>query len=118
MWKLGKDGDLVFESRRIATVSGTEAFAQRVRLRLSTVRGSYWADTTYGVDYQRLAWSRRIQSTELLEADMRRVISETPGFRRFLEWSVSHDRVTRSFSVITKIECDTGVATIEEEIEL
>jgi hypothetical protein len=52
----GLTNDLQLQAGRLATVTATAEKAQRIRSRLLTVKGSWFLDTNYGLDYFGVIW--------------------------------------------------------------
>lgn len=78
-----KDGDLEL-------ITGVEEVAQNSTIRLQFVKGEYKNDLNVGTDWFFTLFSMR-GTLEQKEAEIRRVIASTPGFKMFTDFRFSID---------------------------
>ena len=53
-------GDYQLQAGRLVAAVGAQAKAQRIRNRLLTVRGSWFLDLKYGLDYRNVIWPKDV----------------------------------------------------------
>jgi hypothetical protein len=107
---LGADGDLASASLTApaqATVSGTAAVAQHVRIRLGLIKGEVPWDLDLGVDYWGTVFRKGATDVEI-SAELERVIGGTPGVSSITELVLTRDPSTRQLSVRYKAKGDLG----------
>lgn len=80
------------------TVTGREAIAQHVKIRLRFFRGEWALDTREGTPYWEQILIRGATETAVREV-FRRVVAETPGIASVRNISLSIDRQTRTLTV-------------------
>jgi hypothetical protein len=82
----------------LQTVTGREAIAQHVKIRLRFFRGEWALDTREGTPY----WEQILihgASEALISEIFRRVVAETPGIASVRQLGLSIDRQTRTLTV-------------------
>jgi hypothetical protein len=105
------NNDLVFENGELQVVDGNPGKAQRIRSRLLSVKGEWFLDPNFGVDYHNLVWVKltphpiiaaHIQQQALLSADPGDVISE---------FDMVLDSATRTLRISISVEASNGTIT-------
>jgi len=107
---LGPDGDLASVSDTVpaqATVSGTAAVDQHVRIRLLLIKGEVPWDLELGVDYWGVVFRKGASDVEIA-TELERVIVGTPGVTVVTELALTRDAQTRQLSVRYKAKGDLG----------
>jgi hypothetical protein len=113
--KLDANGDVAIESGGGVVVSGRDAIAQRLRVRLRMFRGEWYLDERLGIDYfgQVLVKSPDLQ---VVASIIRRAILTTEGVIRLTSYAQSLDKGSRRLSVTFSAVTTTGEPlTITEE---
>lgn len=80
------------------TVTGREAIAQHVKIRLRFFRGEWSLDTREGTPYWEQILVRGASEAAISEV-FRRVVAETPGIASVRQVGLSIDRQTRTLTV-------------------
>lgn len=100
--------DISLAGGRAVTVSANEEKVQRIRNRLMTVKGEWFTDLDYGLDYENVIWNKQasmgvkaahIQATILAAAD--------PG-DKITAFDMQFDGVTRTLSVQATVQFGNG----------
>lgn len=102
---LDTDGDLAIP---FATVTGNDAVAQRLRVRLSLVAGEWFADERVGVPYMRDILGVKNPDLAAVKALLDRVVRECPGIARTEGLTVSLDKASRVLTVDFEAVADDG----------
>lgn len=102
--------DWVLHQGRLKTVSGAEEKAQRIRSRLLTVRGSWFLDVRFGLDYFGVLWKKGVplpvQAAHIKEEILK---SCGPG-DKISKFEFQFDGKTRKLSVQATVEQKDGTA--------
>lgn len=101
-WKLDSYGDLIIP---IEYVSGVEAVAQMLRIRIQRVKGEWFADLDAGVDWYGVILGQRYNS-EAVRSEFRKAILGTPGAANILALNVGFDRASRNLTVSYRVQVD------------
>jgi hypothetical protein len=97
-------GDMMLDSTGDAvTVTGREAIAQHLRIRLAFVLGEWHLDQREGVPYFEQIWIVGADLT-VVEEIFRTTIRTTPGIASVRTLKLDHDRQTRELRII---ECES-----------
>lgn len=99
--RIDADGDWTFGRGRHSYAGTRESVAQRVKTRLQSFQGDWFLDLEHG-----LPWFERMAkpaNLELLEADLKRCILETPGVATLTSFSIDLDHDTRNCTVAATI---------------
>jgi hypothetical protein len=95
-------GDYVFgQGDADFFVDEPRAVAQAIKTRLRLFQGEYFVDTTVG-----MPWQTRVlgyNKSDTYDAAIRKTISDTEGFAKFISYSSSLDKVTRLLTVNSKV---------------
>ncbi len=103
--------DIVMTQGVPETVSDSEAKAQRIRTRLLTVRGEWFLDTTFGLDYYGVVWVKSTPRAVLSAHIKREILKSADAGDRITEFSSSFDGTTRALSVTAKLVGADGTTT-------
>ena len=89
--EIGPDGDLII-------ITGIDAIAQHLRIRLQFFRGEWFLDTRLGIPYFEEVL---IKSPDLnvVQSLLREAIRETPGVISITSFELDFDGVTRKLSL-------------------
>ncbi len=97
---LGDDGDLQLTSTGdVATVSGRDAVAQHVRVRLRFHRGECAFDLRLGFPWRQEVLGVKGPELDRVRSLVRQTIETTPGIASLNQLSLSHDRRARRIAV-------------------
>lgn len=106
-WQLDDDGDLRFEAGRFYAVSGAEAVAQRVRMRLGRWLGEWFLDTRLGVDYRGRVFVKKPDLTAIGSL-FRTQILTTPGVLNIKDFALDWNRATRMLTLTFTARTEWG----------
>lgn len=107
-FKLNADGDIALSGGYSAdTVTAGDLVAQRIRCRLKTFRGEWFADTSFGVPYfdQILGKGNSIKS---IRAVFAAEIAKVPGVVSLSRIDIAFDRQSRELSLLIRVLGDSG----------
>jgi hypothetical protein len=102
---LNGDGDLEVTRGRLRVVTGTEALAQRLRVRLKLFRGDWFLNVLEGVPYHDFVLRKRTSPAVRREV-FRRAIATMRGVRQIVSLEVELDRVARKLRVSGEVKAD------------
>lgn len=92
-------GDILLDaSGDVAVVTGRDAIAQHVRVRLQFILGEWHLDTREGVPWFEQIWVANPNIAAITEL-FRRTIAETPGVASVRSLVLDFDRETRTLTV-------------------
>lgn len=108
-------GDLAFDSTgNVYTVTGRDAIAQHMRVRLQFFLGEWHLDEREGVPWFEQILVANPQLDEITEL-FRRTIAETPGVSSVRELRIDFDRASRTLSVTSAKVVTTDGSSITAE---
>jgi len=114
--KLDADtGDLVVESGDLVLIEDLDVVAQRLRLKLRTVVGEWFLDTTSGVDYFGKILRKGVQQSAV-EAELRAAILGVPNVRALRRFESTYDPARRRFRLDFVVDTDFGTAEISTTV--
>lgn len=90
--------DVVFVNGDLQIVTGREAVAQHLRIRLRFFRGTWFLNRLEGMPYYELILVKRVDIATITSI-YQKVITETPGVATVENLRLDLDRVTRKLSV-------------------
>lgn len=99
------DGDLEITRGHLRVVTGTEALAQRLRVRLKLFRGDWFLDVRQGVPYHDFVLRKR-SSPAVRREVFRRTIATTRGVREIVSLEVELDRTGRKLRVTGEVRAE------------
>lgn len=98
--EIGSDGDLII-------VTGIDAIAQHLRIRLQFFLGEWFLDTRLGIPYFEEVL-RKSPDLNVVQSLLREAIDETPGVIAINSFELDYDGVTRSLSLDFRALTDEG----------
>ncbi len=105
---LDNDGDFDLTAFQMTVVRGVDAIAQRLLIRLRTVRGEYFLDRTRGVPYYEDVFGKEnLRNRQALNAVFVDAILSTPGVAKLPEFELNISP-ERELSVDFKAIADDG----------
>ena len=96
--------DIVMEGGRPVVVSDSDAKAQRIRSRLLTVRGEWFLDTTFGLDYYGVVWVKKTPRPVLAAHIKREILRGADQGDRITSFEMDYVGATRTLSVAAQLE--------------
>ncbi len=95
--------DLKYDKGRIQTVVGTNLKLQRIRNRVLTVKGEWFLDLDYGLDYRGVIWDKQTPRP-IIAAHIRSEILKAadPG-DQVTDFEYEYTGATRTFAVSCKV---------------
>lgn len=96
--KLDANGDLDLTDGNVTLVTGDDAIAQQITIRLRLILGEWFLDTRVGIPYFGDIFVKNPDLTRV-RSIFRQTILGTPGIAAFEEFSLSVDNPTRTLSV-------------------
>ena len=100
-------GDLALSGGDLVLVSGTDAIAQDLRMRLRFFAGEWFADLDAGVPYFSQVLVKNPDVTQL-RGVFRDAILATPGVKDLLELDLDFDSALRTLTLTFKVDTDLG----------
>lgn len=105
--KLDSQGDLAIESGDLVILSGVDAIAQHLKIRLRFFLGEWFLNLDEGIPYFERVFVKSPNIPEI-RALYRRAILTTPGVATIDDLTVDFDGSSRVLSVTFAGETDTG----------
>lgn len=106
--KLDPDtGDLVVENGDLVLIDDADVVAQMLRLKLRTVLGEWFLDTTSGVDYFRKILRKGVQQSAV-ESELRSAIVSVPHVEALRRFDAEYDEGARRFRLDFVVQTDLG----------
>lgn len=99
------EGELEITAGNLRAVTGTEALAQRLRVRLQLFRGDWFLDVLQGVPYHDFVLRKRTSPAVRREV-FRRAIVTMRGVRELVSLDVQLDPATRTLAVTGEVRTD------------
>lgn len=113
------EGEFSLVNGRAVALTGAEAKAQRIRNRLLTVRGAWFMDLNYGLDYRNIIWPKEV-SFAIKAAHVKEVILQAcvePGATStedtITEFNMNFDGREREMSLAVTLQTAEGLLTVE-----
>ncbi len=104
--------DITITQGEVETITGGEAKAQRIRSRLLTVRGEWFLDTTFGLDYHGVVWVKATPRDVLAAHVKREILRGADVGDKITEFEMEYNNTTRNLSVVAKLQNEDGTSTI------
>lgn len=104
-WALNSDGDLEVILGRARIVTGTEAIAQRLSIRLKLFRGDWFLNVLEGVPYHDFVLRKRTTAAVRREV-FRRAIATMRGVKQLVSLDVQLDGPARRLIVTGEVVAD------------
>lgn len=111
---LSDDGDLEVTLGSARVVTGTEALAQRLSIRLKFFRGDWFLNVLEGVPYHDYVLRKRTSAAVRREV-FRRAIATTRGVQQIVSLNVELDQRTRVLSVTGEVLAE-DLSTVPFEV--
>ena len=108
-WELDNEGDLVVPLRY---VTGLDAVAQGIRVRVRLIKGEWFRDPDLGVDWYGKILGQKYDASRV-QSEIRRAISATPGVSEILSISTGFSSENRTLSVSWRVRVDLDGLTGE-----
>lgn len=103
--------DFVITQGRPEMVADVDAKAQRIRSRLLTVRGEWFLDTTFGLDYYGVIWVKSTPRSVLAAHVKREILRGADRGDKITEFDMDYTGATRTLSVTTKLVSEENLET-------
>jgi len=107
--------DLTFTDRDLATVSGSELVAQRLKVILQLFKGEWFLDADAGIPWYQEILEKGVP-VEVVDSILRAAIIATAGVNRLLTYASSIDAATRTVSVAFTVDTVYGPVDFEETL--
>ena len=101
--------DIALEQGVVVLTTGSEASAQRIRSRLLTVRGEWFLDTNFGLDYHGVIWVKGLPAAVVDAHIQREILRGADKGSRITSYVRNFDSATRHLSVSAQVESPDGV---------
>lgn len=92
----------------LLNTQGLEAVGQRLLISLNTFKGEYFLNTEFGTPWYQTVLRKGI-SKNLIDTQLRRVITETKGVLQLIEYQSTINNSTRSIDIRFKARADEGI---------
>ncbi len=102
--------DLVIENGQLVIISDDEVIARNLESRLSTLKGEWILDTSYGYEY-RNALGARVTDLQLIESSIKSYILDTEGVTSISTFKLDYEPANQRRLIIT-----FGVLTVNNTI--
>lgn len=112
---LVEDNDLVFESRNLATVSGSALVAQRLKVILQLFKGEWFLDADAGIPWYQEILEKGVDPT-VVDSILRDAIVSVTDVNRLLVYSSEIDAAARTISVAFTVDTVYGPVVFEEAL--
>ena len=103
--------DIVMTRGRPEVITGKDAKAQRIRARLLTVRGEWFLDTTFGLDYLGVVFVKGISRAVLAAHIKTEILRGADAGDLITQFDMSFDSDTRALTVAATLESPDGTTT-------
>lgn len=103
--------DFQIPSNRFLTVTGNAAKAQRIRSRLYTVKGEWFLDTDFGLDYRGVVWNKLTPRSVLSAHVQREILKSADEGDRITEFTLDYVGTTRTLTITAQITSLDGTVT-------
>lgn len=101
------DGDIVIAGGDLALVTGADAVAQDINLRVALFKGEWPLDTRVGIDYRTLFFERR-PPDQVVRAVFTQVLRETGGVASVDRLQIGFARTERSLNIAATVTTTDG----------
>ena len=85
--------------------------AQRIRSRLMTIRGEWFLDTTFGLDYYGVVWVKGTPREVLAAHVKREILREADAGDKITSFEMDYVGSTRTLTVTAKLQNADGTST-------
>jgi hypothetical protein len=101
------DGDIVIAGGDLVLVTGADAVAQDINLRVALFKGEWPLDTRVGIDYRTLFFDRR-PPDQVVKAVFSQVLRETGGVASVDRLTVAFSRAERALNISATVTATDG----------
>lgn len=112
--ELDDTGDLALSSGTLQTVTGADAIAQHMRIRLRTFLGEWFLDERQGIPFFRDVFTKS-PNLSLVESELRQTIERTPGVSTLRKFALDVDAQARTLEVKDWEVVTSGGDTLRSE---
>lgn len=95
----------------VETVTGRDEKAQRIRSRLLTVRGEWFLDITFGLDYFGVVWVKSTPPAVLAAHIQREILRGADTGDKITDYTQELNSATRKLTVTAKLVSPNGDTT-------
>jgi len=100
--------DLSLDQGTAETVAAAQAKAQRIRSRLLTVRGEWFLDLTFGLDYYGVIWVKETSNAVIAAHIQREILRGADAGDQITAFTMARDSATRSLTVTAELTASDG----------
>lgn len=111
------EGDLMLVNGDFVLVRGLDAIEQHLRVRLRFFLGEWFLDEREGVPFFRDIFVKN-PNVSLITAELRRVVTSTPGVSSCEQLTVDIDAGARRATVTIRATTDTGESLVFDAFDL
>ncbi|MFH0902152.1 MAG: hypothetical protein V2A73_16090 [Pseudomonadota bacterium] len=104
-------GDIAIEDGDIVLIEDLDVVAQHIRIRLRTILGEWYLDTSKGVDWFGVVFSKEFPRG-MAEATLRNAIETVDHVRALAKFEATFDGTTRHLSIEFEASTDFGTVTM------
>ncbi len=107
-FKVNANNELVFQDGQLLIVSDLEAVQQGLRQKLHHIKGEYFLDKFYGLDFFYVITNKKV-SKESVDAHIKKQILDYPGVISITGYTSVLNKTTRHLEInIKEIKCISG----------
>ena len=107
-FKVNDNNELVFDDGQLLTVSELEAVQQGLRQKLNHIKGEYFLDKFYGLDFFNVVTNKKV-SKDSVDAHIKKQILDYPGVISITGYTSALNKATRHLEInIKEIKCVSG----------
>lgn len=111
-----ENGDIVVDPFDLQlNTQGLEAVGQRIAITLNTFKGEYFLNTEFGAPWLQTVFRKGV-SKNLIDTQLKNVITAVPGVLQLLEYTSSINPTLRGMNITFKARVDEGI--IDETVSL
>lgn len=101
--------DLQLAGGKPVVLTGAQLKGQRIRNRLLTVRGEWFLDKEYGLDYRGVVWVKSTPRSQLAAHVKGEITKASDPGDRITAFETTYDGVTRAFGIEATVQQQDGV---------
>ena len=107
--------DLDLSTKDIVLIDGKERLLQQLKIRLETIHGEWFLDTTVGVEYYEAIWVKNPNLT-IINAIIKKVILTTEDIVEVMTFSSSLNAAERKLTISFTAMTTFGIISFSEKI--
>lgn len=115
--KLAENGELAIENFDLVIVTGPDALAQRLAIKLRHFLGEWFLDTSFGVPYFESVLRKNPDPAQMNAAFTNAILS-TPGVIRMTKYDIFYDPLDRELNLDVVIETTEGVLDLSDVLQV